>query len=92
MNPRFMSKRMFMWFVKFRHSAVWLHTWYFRKFYGMQLDPSVRISFKNFIDKTNPKGIIIGKDTVVAFNVTMLSHDWATERYGASSNIKTTIG
>lgn len=92
MKPRFMNNRMFMWFIKFRHSAVWVHTWYFRKVYGMQLDPSVRISFKNFVDKTNPKGIIIGKDTVVAFNVTILAHDWATERYGASSNIETRIG
>jgi len=58
----------------------------------MQLHPSVRISFKNFVDKTNPKGVIIGKDTVLAFNVTILAHDWATERYGAGSNIKTVIG
>ncbi len=92
MKPLFMSNRMFMWFVHFRHSMVWLRTFYLRKVFGMQLHPSVRISFKSHVDKTNPKGVIIGEDTVVAFNVTILAHDWATERYGAANTIKTTIG
>ncbi len=92
MKPRFVNKRMFLWFVHFRHSMVWLRTWYFRKAYGMQLHPSVRISFKSFVDKTNPKGIVIGKETVVAFRVIILAHDWATERYGAHCNIVTRIG
>lgn len=92
MKPRFMNNRMFMWFVQFRHSMVWLRTWYFRKIYGMNLHPSVRISFKTHIDKTNPKGVIIGKDTVIAFNTIILAHDWATERYGANCGIETRIG
>lgn len=92
MKPRFMNNRMFLWFVDFRHAMVWLRTWYFRKVYGMQLHPSVRISFKSNVDKTNPKGIIIDQDTVIAFNVIILAHDWATERYGAHNNIQTRIG
>ena len=92
MKPLFMSNRMFLWFVDFRHSMVWLRTFYFRKVFGMKLDPSVRISFKANVDKTNPKGVVIGKDTVIAFNATILAHDWATERYGAKNDIKTEIG
>jgi len=83
---------MFLWFVDFRHAMVWLRTWYFRKVYGMQLHPSVRISFKSNVDKTNPKGVIIDQDTVIAFSVIILAHDWATERYGANNNIQTKIG
>ena len=92
MKPRFMNNRMFLWFVDFRHAMVWLRTYWLRKFYGMQLHPSVRISFKSHVDKTNPKGVVIKKDTVVAFNVTILAHDWATERYGAKNDITTEIG
>lgn len=92
MKPRFMNTRMFLWFVDFRHAMVWLRTWYLRTVYGMDLHPSVRISFKAHVDKTNPKGVIIEEDTVVAFNATILAHDWATERYGAQNDIKTHIG
>ena len=92
MKPRFINKRMFLWLVDFRHAMVWLRTWYFRKVYGMRLHPSVRISFKSNVDKTNPKGVVIGKDTVVAFNTIILAHDWATERYGAANDIETCIG
>ncbi len=92
MRPRFVSDRFFLWFVDFRHAMVWLRTWYLRKLYGMQLHPSVRISFKANVDKTNPKGVVIGEDTVIAFNAVILAHDWATERYGAKNDIKTVIG
>jgi acetyltransferase-like isoleucine patch superfamily enzyme len=92
MKPLFMNNRMFLWFVGFRHSMVRLRTLYFRKVFGMRLDPSVRISFKANVDKTNPKGVVIDKDTVVAFNATILAHDWATERYGAKNDIETKIG
>lgn len=92
MKPRFMNNRMFLWFVSFRHTMVSFRTLYLRKVYGMNLHPSVRISFKSHVDKTNPKGVVIGEDTVVAFNVTILAHDWATERYGAQNKITTTIG
>lgn len=92
MKPRFVNNRMFLWFVEFRHAMVWLRTFYLRKVFGMRLDPSVRISFKAHVDKTNPKGVVIRKDTVVAFNATILAHDWATERYGAQSRIVTEIG
>ncbi|MGB0846774.1 MAG: acyltransferase [Thiolinea sp.] len=92
MKPRFMNNRMFLWFVDFRHAMVWLRTYWLRKVYGMQLHPSVRISFKSHVDKTNPKGVVIKEDTVVAFNATILAHDWATERYGAKNDITTEIG
>lgn len=92
MRPLFMNNRMFLWFVDFRHSMVWLRTFYLRKVFGMRLHPSVRVSFKAHVDKTNPKGVVIKEDTVVAFNATILAHDWATERYGAQNQIVTEIG
>ena len=65
---------------------------YLRKMYGMKVHSSVRISFSAFIDKTNPKGIKIDRDTVVDQKATILAHDWATERYGANNDITTEIG
>ena len=88
MRARFINQRMFMVLVRFRDSLLYLRTWYFRTVYGMNIAPDVRMSFKARIDKTNPKGLTIGSETMVAFDAIILAHDYATRRHAA----KTVIG
>ena len=92
MRPRFVSPKVFLWIIHFRHSLLWLYNWYLRKFYGMKLAPDVRISFKARMDKTNPQCIEIGPETLIAFDAIILSHDFATERHSGKFAQMTRIG
>ncbi|MGZ9898564.1 acyltransferase [Shewanella gaetbuli] len=42
----------------------------------MQIADGVLLSTKCNLDKTNPKGVYIGKDSYVAFGATILTHDF----------------
>jgi len=88
MRARFINQNVFMVLVHLRNSLLTTRTWYFRTVYGMNLAKDVRVSFKARLDKTNPKGLTIGKKTIVAFDAIILSHDYATRRHAA----KTVIG
>ena len=88
MRARFINQNMFMVLVRIRNSLLYVRTWYFRTVYGMNIAPDVRISFKSRIDKTNPKGLTIGSETMVAFDAIILAHDFASKRHSA----KTVIG
>lgn len=44
--------------------------------YGMQIGENTRISRTARLDKTNPKGVIIGKNTSISFEVSVLTHDF----------------
>lgn len=88
MRARFINQRMFMMLVHLRDKLLYLRTWYFRTVYGMNIAPDVRMSFKSRIDKTNPKGLTIGSETMVAFDAVILAHDYASRRHAA----KTVIG
>lgn len=92
MRLRFLNQRAFMWLVHIRDSLLWLRTWMFRTFYGMQIAPDVRISFKARIDKTNPKCVEIGEKTYIAFDSIILAHDYSTQRHGGAFAQKTKIG
>ncbi|UOG90673.1 MAG: acyltransferase [Candidatus Thiothrix sulfatifontis] len=92
MRLRFINQRMFMWLVWFRDNLLWLRTGYFRKLYGMNIAPDVRISFKARLDKTNPRCIEIGEKTYIAFDSIILAHDYATRRHGGQFDQKTRIG
>jgi len=69
--------------VKIRNIArlffIYIRYIIFTKLYGMKLHKTSRISFKAHLDKTNPKGVIIGKDSYVAAGVYILSHDFTRE-------------
>jgi len=54
--------------------------WHFREHWGMTIGEGVRISRKANLDKTNPKGVKIGDYTAVAFNATILTHDFVNGR------------
>ncbi|HPQ95402.1 MAG TPA: acyltransferase [Thiolinea sp.] len=92
MKPRFVSQRAFLWIIHLRHSLLWAYNWYLRRFYGMQLAPDVRISLKARMDKTNPGGIRIDEQTLVAFDSIILSHDFATQRHSGKYGETTHIG
>lgn len=92
MKPRFVSQKVFMWILHFRHSLLYAYNWYLRSFYGMKLHPSVRISLKARVDKTNPTGLEIGEETMVTFDSIILSHDYATERHAGAYQQMTKIG
>lgn len=46
------------------------------KFLGYSVDKTARISFSAYLDKTNPKGIVIGEYSLVARDAAILSHDF----------------
>lgn len=42
----------------------------------MDIAPGVQISMSARLDKTNPKGIHIGENSVITFDVVILTHDF----------------
>ena len=53
---------------------------YFVRVWQMQLGEGSVVSFKATLDKTNPRGIHIGKYTVVTFGAAVLTHDYVNKR------------
>lgn len=51
--------------------AYYIHT----KVYGMHIHKTSLISLKAKLDKTNPKGIYIGKKAVITTGVVVLTHN-----------------
>jgi acetyltransferase-like isoleucine patch superfamily enzyme len=47
----------------------------------MEIGEGSIISRSAKLDKTNPRGIHIGKYTVVAFGAAILTHDWVNNRH-----------
>ncbi len=92
MRLRFMGERGVRAAISARHGVLWFRTGCFRAFYGMDLHPSVRISFKSRLDKTNPRRLTIGEKTLVAFDAIILTHDYSTARHGDRFEERTTIG
>jgi acetyltransferase-like isoleucine patch superfamily enzyme len=70
-------KNKIKWFlhVTFRHFILGLRIRFLNKFYGMNISPTARISLKSKLDKTNPKGVIVGEYSYLAFGSVILAHD-----------------
>lgn len=49
----------------------------FTKLYGMDINKTARVSFGTKLDKTNPKGIHIGRESYLASGAIMFSHDFS---------------
>ncbi|WP_459440998.1 acyltransferase [Winogradskyella sp.] len=47
------------------------------KLYGMHIHKSARVSFGTKLDKTNPKGVFIGKDSYLASGAIIFTHDFS---------------
>lgn len=58
-----------------RNALVNLKRAYYRRLWGMDIDPTVQFSLSTKFDRTFPKGVHIGPQTYVAFDVRILTHD-----------------
>ena len=63
-----------------REAMKRLRRQYFNKVWHMQIGEGSVISFSAKLDTTNPRGIHIGKHSVVAFGASLLAHDWVNGR------------
>ena len=61
--------------------AIYFKYIVYKKFYGMNIDKSSRISFGAKLDKTNPRGIHIAKNTYIASGAIVFSHDYCRSLY-----------
>lgn len=48
---------------------------FYRRFLGMEIGENVRISLRARLDFTNPRGVHIGDNTLVAFDSIIFAHD-----------------
>lgn len=53
---------------------------YYNTVWGTSIGEGCRISLSAKLDRTNPKGVIIGDYTIVTFNVAILTHDFVNRR------------
>jgi acetyltransferase-like isoleucine patch superfamily enzyme len=53
---------------------------YFIRVWGMEIGDGSVVSLSAKLDKTNPRGIHIGKYTVVSFGAAILAHDYVNDR------------
>jgi probable biosynthetic protein (TIGR04098 family) len=63
------------------HYLALLRRLYLRRRYGMDIGPNTRISRSARIDKTNPKGVHIGANTSISYEVAILTHDFVNRRH-----------
>lgn len=68
-------------FMRLRDLVMRIKWWYSVKIWGMDIDPTAKFSLSVKFDKTFPKGIHIGKETYIAFDVAILSHDMTRGLY-----------
>ena len=52
-----------------------------RNIWNMDLGDDVRISRSAKLDKTNPRGIHIGRSTLISFDVAVLTHDFLKRQH-----------
>lgn len=71
------SKLWWLWHVWFRGIVLRSRINYYRYVYGMNIGDGVKISLSAKLDKTNPRGINVGKNSYIAFDAVLLAHDMA---------------
>jgi acetyltransferase-like isoleucine patch superfamily enzyme len=63
-----------------RDLAVALRSRYLVSVWKMEIGEGTTISFSAKLDKTNPRGIHIGKYTTITFGAAILTHDYVNNR------------
>ena len=63
-----------------RNVVVALRRRYLIRVWGMDIGEGTSISLSAKLDKTNPRGIHIGKYTAVTFGAAILTHDYVNQR------------
>lgn len=58
-----------------RHAVIHAARWYYRRIWGMDLHPTCQFSLSARFDRTWPRGVHVGAESYVAFDVRVLSHD-----------------
>ena len=58
-----------------RNGLVAAKRWTLRTVFGMDLDPTVRMSLSAKFDLTFPRGVHVGRHSYIAFNARILTHD-----------------
>ena len=67
--------------LKLRKLIVDAKRFYYTRFWGMDLHPTVEFSLNVRFDRTFPKGIHIGAESYVAFETAILTHDTTRRTY-----------
>lgn len=65
----------------FRHWLNASRLWIYRSVWKMDIGANCKISTRAHLDKTNPRGLHIGRDTGIAFGAVILSHDFLRKRH-----------
>jgi serine acetyltransferase len=60
---------------RLRHIAVRTKIWWLRKFWRMDVHPTVEMSLSAKLDKTYPAGVHVGSYSYIAFDTRVLTHD-----------------
>ncbi len=60
---------------RLRDASMGFRRGYFTRLWGMDIAEGCAISFSARLDKTNPRGVHIGRDSAVVFGATILAHD-----------------
>jgi acetyltransferase-like isoleucine patch superfamily enzyme len=63
-----------------RELVIELRRQYFIRLWKMDIGEGTSISMEAKLDKTNPRGIHIGRYTAVTFGAAILAHDWVNQR------------
>jgi len=66
------SLNQLLWLQRLLVKLRWL---YFTRLWGMDIHPSTIMSLSVRLDKTYPKGVHIGAESYLAFDVAVLTHD-----------------
>lgn len=70
-----------------RRILVDLRRWGLVRFWGMSIHPTAELSLSAKLDKTYPRGVVIGAHSYIAFEARILCHDRTRGLY-----VTTTIG
>ncbi len=54
---------------------------YYSRIWGMTIGEGTRISLAAKLDKTNPRGVVIGDWTALTFNSVVLAHDFVNRKH-----------
>src|SRR3989441_8530274 len=65
---------------KLRDVVIILRRQYFIRVWGMDIGEGTSISMSAKLDKTNPRGVHIGKYSTVTFGAAILTHDYVNRR------------
>ncbi len=68
-----------LWWL--RRALVGSRRFVYTRVWGMDIHPSATFSLSTRFDKTYPKGVHVGADTYVAFDVAILAHDMTRGLY-----------